>query len=178
MRGNGRERARGRVSRDLARLLVLTTMAAWVVLLRPVSLGGPAGYVVVAGQSMQPALYADALVLTMPAETYRPGDVIAFHVSGGGASAPLVIHRIVDGSAEGGFRTQGDNMARPDPWLVLPEQIVGRQVAAIPGGGRLIALVRAPIVLASLAAGASTYLVLGWLPARRQDPRRAASPGS
>ena len=178
MSGNARELARGRVRRHLARLLVLTAVTAWVVVLRPVSLGGPAGYVVVAGHSMQPALYADALVLTMRAETYLRGDIVAFHVSGGGPSAPLVIHRIVDGSAKGGFRTQGDNMALPDPWLVLPEQIVGRQVAAIAGGGGLIALVRAPIVLASLAAGASTYLVLGWLPARRQDLRPAASSGS
>lgn len=175
MRGIARELAGGRVRRHLARLLLLTAITAWVVVLRPVSLGGPAGYVVVAGQSMEPALYADALVLTMPAETYLRGDVVAFRVSGGAASAPLVIHRIVDGSAKGGFRTQGDNMALPDPWLVLPEQIVGRQVAAIPGGGRLIALLRAPVVLASLCAGASTYLLLGWLPARRADFSQAES---
>ncbi|HUG48293.1 MAG TPA: signal peptidase I [Candidatus Limnocylindria bacterium] len=158
----------------LPRLLFVLALALWVVAFRPASLGGPAGYVVVAGESMQPTLTNGTLVLTMTSAVYATGDVIAFRVVNASGSAPLVIHRIVGGSAEAGFRTRGDNMPLADPWLVRPEQILGRQAAALAEGGPLVALLRAPIVLASLAAGLATYLVLGWRPRRSADPQAVA----
>src|SRR3972149_4373118 len=77
------------------RVLILLTAAvfgAWFFAFRPGFLGGPAGYVIVAGKSMEPALYTGDLVITRKQPEYRPGDTVAFRVEGG-----IVIHRIVGG---------------------------------------------------------------------------------
>ncbi|HVM29759.1 MAG TPA: signal peptidase I [Candidatus Limnocylindrales bacterium] len=151
--------------RQLVMLAVATVLfLVWALVLRPTWLGGPAGYIVVAGSSMEPTLAADSVVLTIASDSYSVGDVIAFRAPlDGPAKAPLVIHRIVGGSAEGGYRTRGDNMSLDDPWLVRPADVVGRQVLAGPGLGPVLVYARSPLVLASVAAGITLVLMLGWM---------------
>lgn len=124
----------------------------WFLFFRPLNLGGPAGYIMVSGISMEPTLRSADLVVVRKQESYTTGDVVAFRVEEG-----IVIHRIVGGSAEEGFVTQGDNKAARDVWRPKPEHILGSMWLQLPGGGRVIAYLRRPLVFAALLAGLGTF---------------------
>ena len=159
-RGRAR-RVRTSIGSLLLPALLVLLLVVWAVLLRPVALGGPAGYVLVAGNSMQPTLSAGSLVVTMPLAEYQIGDVVAFRVVlPGPAPTPLVIHRIVGGSPNEGYVTQGDNLPHPDPWIVDVQDIIGREVWSLGGVGPLLGFLRSPVVVASVAAAAAAYVVL------------------
>ena len=104
---------------------------------------------------MEPALHGGDLVLARRQDTYHLGDIVAFRTEGGN-----VIHRIVGGSAEEGFMTQGDNRDGFDQWRPRPKDILGKMWFRIPGGGRVVVLLRSPMVLAALAGSAAAFLVL------------------
>lgn len=122
-----------------AALACLALAAVWWLLLRPTALGGPASYIVVSGISMEPTLYTGDLAVLHRQQAYRPGDVIGFRVKGG-----QVIHRIVGGSAEEGYLTQGDNKPEVDPWRPKPEDISGAMWFSIPRAGRVLAFLQQP----------------------------------
>jgi signal peptidase len=128
--------------------LTLVLVVAWLVLFRPVTLGGPAGYVIVSGHSMEPTFFTGDLAITQRQAEYRVGDIVAFSAEGG-----IVIHRIVGGDAERGYDVQGDNKERPDLWHPTPDHIVGNVWFFIPQAGSVLALIRQPAYLAALAAG-------------------------
>ncbi len=135
--------------------LSLTSFAAllvWFLLLRPGFLGGPVSYIIVSGISMEPTLRSGDLVVVRKQESYTTGDVVAFEVEGG-----VVIHRIVGGTAEKGFVTQGDNKGGPDLWRPRAEDIRGKMWLHLPGGGRVIAYLRQPLVFAMLLASLGTF---------------------
>jgi signal peptidase I len=159
-----------RTTRRLIRLaLIAIPLAAWAIWLRPTMLGGPAGYVVVAGDSMLPTFSDGTLVLTTASADYALGDVIAFAVATANRTdQPLVIHRIVSGDASEGFVTQGDNRTFTDPWIVRVEDIVGRSSLSVAGVGQVLLALRSPIALASIGAGIAAYVVLGWTAAPRK----------
>lgn len=171
----------GRLSagrRWLSRLVVVATLVLWVVLLRPTWLGGPAGYVVVAGDSMLPTLDDGTLVVTTAGPPYVVGDVVAFAVDvGDPAGRPIVIHRIIAGDQEHGYTTQGDSRPFSDPWTVRSEDIVGRWALVVQGFGHLLLLGRSPIFLASVGAGLAAYIALGWTTKANATGRRTASAG-
>jgi len=148
-------------------LPVLGLAVAWFFLLRPDFLGGPASYIIVSGQSMEPGLQSGDLAVLRERPQYQTGDVIAFAVGDGGA----VIHRIVGGDAEDGFRTRGDNADGPDLWRPTPDDIGGSVWFSIPGIGRWIAQLRSPAVLAALSAALALVLIL-----TGDDRRRPSSP--
>jgi signal peptidase I len=159
---------------DLARTLLLglalgAGLVAWWVTLAPEFLGGPAGYVIVQGVSMEPTLYTGDLVVTRREAEYRPGEVVAYRVAEG-----IVIHRIVGGSPETGFLTRGDNKPDPDPWRPRPDDIIGRLWLHIPGAGRWLERLREPPAFAALASGLAALPVVWSEPerARRRGGRR------
>ena len=120
---------------------------------------------------MEPALHGGDLVVARRQDTYHPGDVIAFRTEGGN-----VIHRIVGGSAEEGFITQGDNRDGFDPWRPTSKDILGKMWVRIPGAGRVVVLLRSPMVLAALAGSAASLLVLRGKEKKAKAPQ--ASPSS
>ena len=145
--------------------LLLVLVGAWIVLLRPVALGGATSYVTVVGSSMQPAFDAGSLVIARRADRYAVGDVAVYRVpSGEPASGRLVIHRIVGGSAAAGYRLKGDNRAEPDHWRPKRSEVEGRMLVAVPFAGMPAMLLRNPLVLATLAA-LLAFLAVG-------EPRR------
>jgi len=166
------------VGRFLA-VVVLAAAAAWFVFLRPQAIGGPAAYVLVSGESMEPTLEPGALVVAMHQDEYQVGDVVAYRIPAGDPAAGLlVIHRIVGGSAESGFVMRGDNAAGSDLWRPTPVDILGRSQAVIPGAMPALLFARSPIVAASAAAALAVYLVLGlWAPDRRRVTQRFPSGG-
>lgn len=136
--------------------------AVWWFVLGPSFLGGPASYIIVAGESMEPALHSGDLAVLRQQDGYGAGDIVAFRVPEGepgeGAS---VIHRIVGGTAEEGFVTQGDNKNGDDPWRPKPEHITGKMWFSIPGGGNFLLRLRQPMILGLLAGGLGMLMVLG-----------------
>lgn len=142
-------------------LPLAAVLVAWFFLLRPESLGGPAGYVMVAGHSMEPTLRTGDLALTQKQGSYDTGDIVAFHVpKGEPAEGAMIIHRIVGGSAAEGYLVQGDNKNAPDPWRPKPQNIVGRLRFTLPGAARWVWLLRQPLILGSVVGGLGMLTVL------------------
>ena len=117
-----RGRRRRRLVANLAfAILFMAACAAWFITLRPAPLGGPATYVIVRGVSMEPTYHAGDLVIVRRRPVYQAGDIVAYKIPAGEVGGGLsVIHRIVGGSVETGFRTKGDNNAESDPWRPTP----------------------------------------------------------
>jgi signal peptidase len=162
--------------------LTAALVLAWVVFLRPESLGGPADYVIVSGHSMEPTFQTGDVVVALRRDTYRRGDVVVYRVPAGGpAAGDRVIHRIVGGSAVAGFVMKGDNKDGVDPWRPKPTDVVGKERLVIPHAGVALLFLRAPLGVA-LIAGLTTVLVALAGGGRSRQPAKSASstgsPGS
>lgn len=154
-------------------LVTVALVATWIAFLRPTWLGGPAGYVIVAGVSMEPAFRTGDLAITQRQPWYAVGDVIAFETEGG-----TVIHRIVGGDAGSGYRVKGDGRELADVWQPRPESIGGRVWLRVAQVGSLVAIVRQPAVLAALAAAITFFVAFGAGPARPGRRRPMPSAGA
>jgi signal peptidase I len=143
-------------------LVTAAVFAAWAFTLRPTFLGGPAGYVMVSGKSMEPTLRTGDLVVTRRQADYGRGDIVAFRVEGG-----TVIHRIVGGDGVGGFEVQGDNKDAPDQWHPTNRDIAGKLWLYLPGKGRWLAWTRAPQNLSAIAGGLAAMTLVGGSQARK-----------
>jgi signal peptidase len=133
--------------------LVVLVCLFWAQYLRPQSLGGNAGYVLVSGHSMLPRYKTGDLVVVERHASYHVGEVIAYRVPKPDPMAGAqVIHRIIGGDAKHGFVVQGDNRTAPDVWRPRPRDIVGAKALRIPGAIVILQFLRAPIFLALLAA--------------------------
>jgi signal peptidase len=156
--------------RPLRILVIVTTIAfvaAWALLLRPQSLGGPAAYVIVSGESMEPRLETGDLVVLSKKRSYQVGDVVAYTIpKGQPGQGTFVIHRIVGGSGRDGYLTQGDNRERRDLWRPTPRETLGSMQFSIPGAGLLLTSVRTPLGIA-FAAGLAAFLFISAGPKRR-----------
>lgn len=135
----------------LSWVLALALAVGWVVFLRPSGLGGPAGYVIVSGASMEPMMHTGDLVIVRRQAEYRAGDVVAYRIPksdvGGGM---LVIHRIIGGNATDGLILQGDNRDTQDMWRPRAEDVVGSLWWHIPHVGTVLFLLRTPLVIAGV----------------------------
>jgi len=162
---------RSKVARGASYALLLGVVLFWAFFLRPQSLGGPAGYVLVSGHSMLPRYKTGDLVLVEHKASYHVGEVIAYHVPKGDPMAGAqVIHRIIGGDAERGFLVQGDNRTAPDVWRPKPADIVGAKALRIPQAVLVLQFLRSPVLLALLAACFVFVRVLGHVP--DSDDRR------
>jgi signal peptidase len=133
--------------------IAILVLLFWAQYLRPQSLGGNAGYVLVSGQSMEPRYHTGDLVLVLKRKSYHAGDLIAYRVPKGDAMAGAqVIHRIVGGDAKHGFIVRGDNRTAPDVWRPKPGDIIGSKALRIPNAIVALQYLRSPIFLGILAA--------------------------
>jgi signal peptidase len=140
----------------------IAVVGVWFVLFRPMFMGGPASYVTVEGVSMGPTYHTGDLIVTHRESNYHSGEVIAYHVPAGQPGAgDLLIHRIVGGNGTTGFTTKGDANPYADQWQPKTANVVGTPFLLIPKGGRLLFLLRAPFVIAGLAALLAVWIVLG-----------------
>lgn len=142
-----------RVGQVLSFALVIAAILFWVLVLRPQSLGGPAGYVLVSGHSMLPRYHTGDMVMVERQSSYHVGEVIAYHVPKGDPMAGAqVIHRIIGGDAKHGFVVQGDNRTAPDVWRPKQADIVGAKTLRIPDAIVVLQFLRTPFLMALLAA--------------------------
>jgi signal peptidase len=139
---------------------VAVVLVVWFVLFRPVAFGGPAGYEVVTGKSMEPLLHTGDLVVTQSQAAYGVGDLIVFHVpSGQPGAGSSVIHRIVGGDGIQGFTVKGDNKPAPDSWHPKASDIIGRSWIELPGSGAWLLVLRRPLVLAAIIGGLAGFWI-------------------
>jgi signal peptidase len=152
-----------------ALVVIAALIVAWFVMLRPTFLGGPAVYITVTGRSMEPTLRSGDLVVLQGRDGYSVGDVVAYRIPQGHAGeGSRIVHRIVGGSGAAGYVTKGDNRASEDFWRPQDSDVLGEIWIHAPGVGRYFPVFRAPIVIATLAAGLAFWLVLDW--GRRPSP--------
>ncbi|KHL05232.1 signal peptidase I [Sinomonas humi] len=133
----------------LMRILpVCATVAAVVgAVLCLLLVSGQARVVVTHGVSMNPVYYQGDLVVVARAETYKVGDIVAYHVHGGSVVA---LHRIIGGNADG-FTIKGDNNQSTDIDHPTSAQIIGKAILHVPQAGTALKALASPPVL-SLAA--------------------------
>jgi signal peptidase len=142
----------------------------WAQYLRPQSLGGTAGYVLVSGTSMEPRYHTGDLVLVRKQPSYHAGQLIAYRVPKGDPMAGAqVIHRIIGGDAKHGFVVRGDNRTAPDTWRPKPADIVGAKVLRIPNAIVVLQYLRSPVFLGILAAAFVFVHVLSSSGEKRED---------
>jgi signal peptidase I len=142
--------------------------------LRPQSLGGRAGYIIVSGSSMRPTLVPGDLVVVRRDQRYRIGQVVTYRIPSGDFRGARIIHRIIGGSPQTGFTLRGDNKPDDDSWHPKNPDIIGRQALRLPGFGRALVFLRSPAVFAALAAGVAFSITMTWKPPRGSGgvPRR------
>jgi signal peptidase I len=169
---SARPRGRRRWLRALNIGVTLVLAVFWWNLYRPQLFGGPAGYAVVEGSSMEPAYHAGDLVITREHRTYRVGDVIAFEVPAGSAGGGLhVIHRVLARTPDGLYVTMGDNRDSVDPWQLSDHDVIGSVAVHVPYVGSVVRVLREPPVFAWFVG--SLVLVGLWVVDRR---RRTQAP--
>jgi signal peptidase I len=113
------------VSLALLTLLLVGGFFFW-----PLRFGGSTTVVWVSGESMEPTLSSNDLVIARHHDRYEVGDVIVYRVPGDGlAAGEMVVHRIVGGDAVNGYVTRGDNRTSNDPWLPTADDVLGEVVA-------------------------------------------------
>lgn len=148
--------------------------------------------VVVVGESMEPTMHDGDLVLVRPQPAYEVGDVIAFRVpEDDEGSRATVIHRVVGGSADTGYRTLGDNRETVDLWRPRPRDVLGASWVRVPWVGTALVFLRSPLGLGlPLAALIFVGIATGAIrapgirrseadepePATRTRPLRASTP--
>jgi signal peptidase len=146
-------------------------VAAWAVLLSPSFVGGPASYVLVSGESMEPLLSSGDVAIARERSSYAAGDIVAYRVPKGEAGAgAIVIHRIVGGDASG-YVLKGDNRTGEDLWRPTEGDVLGEMWFSVPRAGFYLLKLRSPLALASLGALFAFFLVVTAKPRRRATAR-------
>lgn len=158
-------------------LAFVATLVLWVIFLRPPFLGGTAGYVNVSGTSMEPRMHTGDVVLLQRQDSYRVGDVVAYHIPRGQPGAGnVVIHRVKGGSAKAGYVMRGDNRDSDDFVRPTSSDVVGKKLVRVPALGRIARILMTPIGLGLLAALATmAFIAMG---PRKREPELAAAGGA
>ena len=161
-----------------ATALVLAS-TVWL-LFAPQQFGGPAGYVIITGNSMEPTFHNRDLVIVRRDPPYSVGEVIAFHDADLGRP---VFHRILerDGTR---FIMKGDNNGWTDSYSPRESEIIGRTWLHLAGIGDKILWLRLPLnmALAASLVGVGLAVVMRYRPrpkwrgGRRPRPAQTASP--
>ena len=103
---------------------------------------------IVQSGSMEPAIPVGALVITLPTQSYFPGDIVTFRPTGSAEkSEQFITHRIESLSGERfglTYVTKGDANKTADPGNVDQEQIVGKVLVTVPFIGYLLNTVKTP----------------------------------
>lgn len=163
---HGARTSRAATLRNAAGWIALGALAALLVILRPIGLGGTTALVLVSGDSMRPAIASGDVAVVFRTGDYAPGDVIAYRP----AAAPdgRIIHRVIGGDAAAGFITRGDARTSADPDRPLSATIDGEVVAVLPGIGPVVGLLRDPRSFAALGSLLLVSVVAGALGRRRR----------
>jgi signal peptidase I len=159
----GKLRLRGRIRGLAGAAATFAVLAAAWWFLAPPAIGGSTSFTSVDGISMLPKLHSSDLVALRPASTYRVGDIVGYR-------SPLihrvVLHRIVAIRGRH-YIFKGDNNHFTDPDSPVRKQLVGKLWFRLPQGGRAVAWLHVPWMLAALASVFVLVIGLGGKPKRK-----------
>ncbi len=151
-----------RVARLPVRVRRLLYGALWVILLGgvltcwPVQFGGPTGYTIVSGHSMEPVYHPGDLLITRSQQHYQPGQIVVYTIPAGAPGAGFhVVHRLIAGSGmpgETGWVTKGDNNPSDDIWTPHDGDIEGAVVLNLGISGLVLRQARNPLLYCLLGA--------------------------
>jgi signal peptidase I len=127
-------------SRVFAVLVPILAVAAWW-LAAPPALGGNTSYVTTHGISMLPRFHTGDLALVRPADSYRVGEIAAYHSA---TLHTVVLHRII-AVHDGHYTFKGDNNSFTDPDHPVRAQLIGHLWVRIPDGGHVLTKLRSPL---------------------------------
>jgi signal peptidase I len=154
----------------VSRSLVLLLVGACWAFLAPIQLGGPAAYVIVNGNSMEPLYHRGDLVILHAASDYQIGDIVTYRHPDIGP----VIHRIIGRDGER-WIFKGDHNTFIDPYRPVQAGLIGRSWVHLPLVGTVLAQLRSPLAMALLALGIGGLIMSTILSDAR--PRRSRPQG-
>jgi signal peptidase I len=125
---------------------IVIMVAVWLTF-APRQVGGMASYIVVIGNSMEPAFHIGDLIIAHREPTYQIGDAIVYQNR---QLKSFVFHRVIS-QEMGYFTLKGDNNSWIDIYQPSYEEVVGKLWLHIPRGGVIIQKIRSPFVMALLA---------------------------
>jgi len=131
-------------------ILVFLFLIGMIVLISLLPINGNIKILSVSSGSMSPAIPVGSSIVVRPVSEYRVGDIVTFVYEPNGDKTKkedkeLVTHRIVeikDSTGLPNYITKGDANSTPDNGQVRPEQIVGKELFAIPLLGYLLSYVK------------------------------------
>jgi len=128
---------------------------------------------VVMSSSMEPAVETGAIVVVRRVDTLpNKGDVVSVEVPVEARERygypDRVLHRVIEVTADGLVRTQGDNLPEPDPFAVPFSDLRGSTVVVVPGAGDLVAFLTSPYGLLWLGAGLFLFLFMPLIDSQRR----------
>ena len=150
--------------------MVLVALAWWY--FAPTKVGGSTRYVVTSGVSMEPRFHSGDLALVRPEDTYRVGQIVAYHST---LLHVTVLHRIIgrDGNR---YVFKGDNNRFIDPTHPTRAELLGALWLRVPHGGRALKLIHSPVGAAIVCAALGLLLLFGGREQQRRRRRRAGPP--
>lgn len=169
------------VRRTAERLVLAVAVAAALAAVGVPRLAGATPYAVLTG-SMSPAMPPGTLVVVRDVDPAQigVGDVITFMPYPHDLS--VVTHRVIgvgfDGDGRTVFQTRGDANPAADPWLVGPQQLVGRRWYFVPYLGYVTHLLddaQRQAGTIAVAGGLLLYALLMFSGALRDRMRRPRS---
>ncbi|WP_136718338.1 signal peptidase I [Halorientalis salina] len=145
------------VAAALAVMVLVATLAPFVVFAVPQVVGADHGFVILSG-SMEPAVSPGDVVIVDASAAIAVGDVITFD---DGNAVPTT-HRVV-GIEDGQYVTQGDANQNPDTQRVALGDVLGRVTLTIPYIGHVILWVNTPLGYVTLVVAPLVLLVVNEL---------------
>lgn len=128
---------------------------------------------IVQSGSMEPALPLGSMIIVLPAEKYREGDIITF--GSDTREAIPTTHRIVSISAIEGemiYRVKGDANENEDPKPVETDEVIGKVVFHIPYLGYILDLAKKPWGFALLIGIPALLVIVDELTKMYREGRR------
>ncbi len=147
------------VKETLSVIIVVVLLFPAIIYIAPFLVGGSSSAIVLGG-SMEPTIHVGSIVVCrrIKPEDIKVGDIIAFKTGGS-----TTIHRVIEKVVEGGFyfRTKGDANEDPDPWVVMPQDVIGILHFQIPYYGYLIWFATTPMGVVLFILIPAVILIIG-----------------
>lgn len=153
-----------RLSRVLRSVIVWTLVAGAAYLLWPTGLGGCTTLTIVSGHSMEPTYHTGDVVLSR-CGTPQIGDVVVYQPTD--LDGVRIIHRVIGGDGEAGWRLQGDNNDFVDAFAPVDAEVLGVAKVHLPKVGLWMKALANPWVWLSMITLAVALVT--WPGRDRQD---------
>lgn len=103
------------------------------------------GLAEVLSDSMYPTIKTGDVIMVVPQDEYKVGDIVAFEDKG---SNMIVTHRIVAENEDGTFTTKGDYVGNSEDTLPLKDiYIIGKVVKTFAGAGTFVSIMQSPAII-------------------------------